>query len=67
MCGEEVTEPQQKIAVTLFMEAARKGLALEMEEDEPNQPGEEEDEKENEEAPQKKLAKSDIEEDELPF
>ena len=49
------------------MEAARKGLALEMEEDEPNQPGEEEDEKENEEAPQKKLAKSDIEEDELPF
>ena len=68
MCGEEVTEPQQKIAVTLFMEAARKGLAAEMEEEEEetNDTGEETDEKETEEAP-RKLTKSDIEDDDLPF
>ena len=68
MCGEEVTEPQQKIAVTLFLEAARKGLAAEMEEEEEetNDTGEETDEKETEEAP-RKLTKSDIEDDDLPF
>ena len=67
MCGEDVTEPQQKIAVTLFMEAARKGLAVEMEEEEEtNDTGEETDEKETEEAP-RKLTKSDIEDDDLPF
>jgi hypothetical protein len=67
MCGEEITEPQQKIAVTLFMEAARKGLAVEMEEEEEtNDTGEETDEKEEQEAP-RKLTKSDIEEDDLPF
>ena len=68
MCGEEVTEPQQKVAVTLFMEAARKGLAAEMEEEEETNDttGEETDEKETEEAP-RKPTKGDIEDDDLPF
>ena len=29
ICGEEVTEQQQKIAVTLFMQADRKGITAE--------------------------------------
>ena len=65
MCSEEVTEQQQKIAVTLFMQAERKGLTYEASETEDTPTYDPEEAKSYEEKTQEKSREEF--EDGLPF